>query len=191
MNVARSFSYLAFAVALTAIPACAADNSGNQQEETGASADEIITNSGGLRSITIMKGAVAEGAQVEVAYEPSLYEPSTTLPFLAIEIVPPTAIEADQGDNGGSIRPQNNDALFINSNKTMNISVTGDFPGSPRVLVVDENFRVLAGTNGTTNEFGQDQANLVVPATGGKKMILVRDLRWVRPMSFMVNAGML
>jgi hypothetical protein len=186
--IARSFCYLAFAAALTAIPACAADNS-NQQEETGASADEIITNSGGLRSITIMKGAVAEGAQVEVAYEPSLYEPSSTLPFLAIEIVPPTAIEADQGNNGGpSIRPQNNDAFMP---KTMNVSVTGDFPGSPRVLVVDENFRVLAGTNGTTNEFGQDQANLVVPATGGKKLILVRDQRWVRPMSFMVNAGML
>lgn len=182
--IVRSFCYLAFAAALTtAIPACAADT---HQEDTGASADEIVSN-GGLRSITIMKGSVAEGGQVEVAYEPSLYEPSPILPFLAIEILPATAFEPDQGDNGGNggIRPQNN------AFKTMNVSVTGDFPGSPRVLVVDEEFRVLAATTGTTNEFGQDQANLVVPATGGKKMILVRDLRWVRPMSFMVNAGML
>jgi hypothetical protein len=185
---ARSFCYLALAAALTAIPACAADNSATQ-EDTGASADEIISNAGGLRNMTIVKGAVAEGGQVEVAYEPSLYEPSATLPFLAIEIVPKAAIAPDQGTNGpggGGIRPQNN--AF---GQTMNVSVTGDFPGSPRVLIVDENFRVLAGTNGMTNEFGQDQANLVVPATGGKKMILVRDQRWVRPMSFMVNAGML
>ena len=54
--------------------------------------------------------------------------------------------------------------------------------------MTDENFRVLAATRGTATETG-DQASLVVANRPGKKLVLVRDMLWVKPMTFEISVG--
>ncbi len=70
----------------------------------------------------------------------------------------------------------------------LSINVTGDFPGAPRVIVTDENFRVLAGTRAVSTENGEE-ASLALNARPGKKLVLVRDMLWVKPMTFTVTVG--
>ena len=56
------------------------------------------------------------------------------------------------------------------------------FTARPRVLVV-ENKRVVAATVGASTA-GVAKASLRVPASSAKRLLLVRDDRWVRPMPF-------
>ena len=64
--------------------------------------------------------------------------------------------------------------------------MTGEFPGEPLLLVVDESFQVVAKTHAVSDASG-DHATLAVPATLGRSFLLVRDDRWVRPMTFEVR----
>lgn len=138
-----------------------------EAEETDGDAvieDEVRTDR--LRALTVVRGAVGADETVEVAYEPAspAYAGASAvgkLPFLAVEVegdVPPDA----------------------------KVTVSGDFPGSPRVLVVDESFRVMAATSARPLE-GADVATLTATKSTGKKLVLVRDALWTKPMTFQVQ----
>ncbi len=151
---------------LLATAACAAPHA----EAAAVSADELTVNE--LREMTIARGALSEGSQ-KFTYEPSMYGPMDFVPYLAFEIKSPTG--------AAPISPKANDALGA----SLSVRLTGAFPGSPNMLVVDATtFEVLASTNGSTNEAGLAEATLTVPQTEGPKLALIRDERWVRPMEF-------
>lgn len=142
-------------------PGCAA---AEEPQDDAVLEDEVRTDK--LRALTVVRGAVGADATVEVAYEPAsaAYAGATAagkLPFLAVEVqgdVPPDA----------------------------KVTVSGDFPGAPRVLVVDEAFRVMAATSARPLE-GTDVATLTTTKSTGKKLVLVRDALWTKPMTFQVK----
>ena len=169
----RSYLFLA-AAALSLGTGCAVNDV--PAEDTEESADEL---NGGLRDITIIKGSMTEAGTITVAYEPAVYPGARPVPFLAVEL---PATEDAAATTGEALRPMNGDAV------PLTVDVAGDFPGSPRVLVTDENFRVLAATRGVATETG-DQASLVVANRPGKKLVLVRDMLWVKPMTFEISVG--
>jgi hypothetical protein len=166
-------AFVAAAVALAAFASgCAASDA--SAEEVEESADELSTTT--LRDITIVKGSMTEAGTITVAYEPSLYTPSRHVPFLAVEL-PAEAVR-----ESANLRPMNGPTA------PLSVNVAGDFPGAPRVLVTDENFRVLAGTRAVSTENGEE-ASLALNTRPGKKLVLVRDMLWVKPMTFTVSVG--
>ncbi len=175
--MSRAFLSLVAAAVLSLGAGCAASDVSN--EETEESADEL---NGGLRHITILKGTMNETGSITVAYEPHAYAPTRHIPFLAVEL---TDAEDAPAATSDAVRPQNG-----RIGGPLAVSVAGDFPGAPRVLVTDENFRVLAAGRGVATETGA-QASVVVPSHTGKKLVLVRDMLWVKPMTFEVNVGRL
>lgn len=173
----RALPTLLVAAFLASLPACAADAS--EEENTDLTADELTNSS--LKNVTILKGSMAEGASITVQYQPDLY-PTSYLPFLAIEITP-----AQQAAASGGLRTLNGETGSL---APLSINVDGNFPGSPRVLVVDEEFHVLASANGVTTNGGA-HATVTIPQSrlpNGKKLVLIRDRKWVLPMDFQVSA---
>jgi hypothetical protein len=66
------------------------------------------------------------------------------------------------------------------------ITVKGDFPTSARVIVTDDAFNVVA--RGWTNDAkGVGEAHVIVPPSSTPRFVLVRDLSWVKPMTFEVS----
>lgn len=172
------------ALALTAF-ACSEDVLPGADE--GEAADEVAGET--LRDLTVVRGQVNLGERTTVAYEPSspAYSGAAArgkLPFLAVEIVNPAAVSATN-PSAGALRPQNGKAR-VGASTT--VSVKGSFPGAPRVLVVDENFKVLGATTARAED-GLDVATLTAPDTGKKRFVLVRDALWVKPMTFDVAIG--
>ena len=170
--------FILVAAALSLGTGCAASDA--PFEDTEESADEL---NGGLRHITIMKGSMTETGSITGAYEPNAYATTRHVPFLAIELTPGEATARAEETVAGGVRPMNGQA-----GSKLTINVEGDFPGSPRVLVTDENFRVLAATRGVATEAGA-RAPVVLPNHTGKKLVLVRDMLWVTPMTFEVSVG--
>ncbi len=148
---------------------CAAD----EDEDEGPIAeaqDELRTS---LEDVTILTAAMTEPGTLAVTYEPTLYAPSgwntarSRVPYLAIEL-PPRA-----------------SAAFL---APPTVKVTGDFPGSPDIVVTDASFRALTTTRGR-QAVGGIEGKLPIVSSRGKKFVLVRDLLWVRPMTFHVTVG--
>lgn len=130
-----------------------------------------------LRSVTAFAGKVGEGGEVTVEYrkDPYIAAGFKTIPFLAYEIT--AEVEA-----AGAIRTQN--GRDLGAAAAQQITVRGDFPSQPRVLVVDESFRVLAAANATTGEDGHETATLSAPKVNQRRFVLIRDGRWSMPMTF-------
>jgi len=175
----RAFLFAATAAVLSLGTGCTASD--DTSEDTEESVDEL---NGGLRNITIVKGSMSETGTLTVAYEPHAYAPTRYVPFLAVELNPAEEDEraSDAEESTGTLRPMNGEAM------PLTVNVAGDFPGSPRVLVTDENFRVLGSARGIPTERG-DEATVVVTNRPGKKFVLVRDMLWVKPMTFDVTVG--
>jgi hypothetical protein len=173
MTVPRFAPALLAACALFA-SACSDDVSPDADEGT----DEVVGEK--LRDLTVVRGQVTLGERATVAYEPSspAYAGAAaygTLPYLAMEIVSAPSARAASG----ALRTQNGPTLASSTT----VTVKGAFPGAPRVLVVDESFKVLAQTTARTAS-GLDVATLTTPDTGKKRFVLVRDKLWVKPMTF-------
>ena len=167
-------------LSLAALPACAAEEPSDDSAEATV-ADELSTSK--LRSMTALKGSVAGGATVTVDYLGSDAPYPVAVPFLAVEILPAPAQSPTTNANAG-VRPRNGEISALQT-----ITVQGDFPGTPRVLVVDENFSVLAGASATTLPNGSETATINTPRSAAKRFVLVRDGRWSRPMQFSVTVG--
>jgi hypothetical protein len=153
---------------LLALPGCAAADA---SEDTSATADELT-----LAELAVPKGTIGKGGTITVGYNPAEYDPGAKLPFIAVELLPSTTTPAL------NVAPRN----VTGQSEQLVVKVKGEFPGAPRVLVTNEKFRVIAATNGAPAEGGV-AASLNIPMTSGKRFVLVRDDRWVRPMQFDVS----
>lgn len=172
MNTFSAFLSVAALALVSTLPACA----GPAEEQSSDTAALEAT----LKAQSIVKASIQKGQTVKISYDPESYDkndyaPTAGLPFMAVRVLP-SATPAI-----GSVRTQSN------GKQTLNVSVKGDFPGSPRLVVVDDNFHVLAATNGTSVG-GSDVATIELPDLTSGFTVLVRDEIWVRPMEFEVGA---
>lgn len=166
--------------------ALAAGCSASPKETAAASAADMTTNDPDqLRDAAVVSGEVVVGQNATVGYFGG-YNASGDqngdidawqLPYLAWRITKTTA-PATTGlktQAGGSSAP-------------LSVTVTGNFPGMPDVLVVDGDFNVLASTR-ALRQHGVNTATLQVDDTPGDKLVLVRDKLWVLPMSFDISVA--
>jgi hypothetical protein len=148
------------AVSLLSLAGCSAEASDSSASST---ADVTVTKSNVLDR-TIVKGTIAMGETSTVAYTGNEYalKQIDGVPYLAWEV------------NGAGDH--------------LSVEVEGNFPSTPDVLLVDEGGSLLGQAHGTGTALG-DKATLEVNATPGKKLILVRDMEWVRPMDFEISVA--
>jgi hypothetical protein len=156
---------------------CAADTSVNDAAPTadGAEVDEL--NATSLRGSTAIKGTLTVGSTVTLQYDRSDRLYPRSVPYLAVEIV-----DAPTASSTAGLHPMTGGLVNGQS-----ITVHGDFPGKPRVLVVDANFKPLASAVAQTLPDGTAQATLEVARGVGKRFVLVRDTRWSKPMEFEIG----
>jgi hypothetical protein len=165
----------AFALSAAGLCAgCAADTT--DSSTTGGEVDEL--NASGLRAATTIKGTLSAGTQATVRYDAEDAEYTHGIPYVAVELLPQDAAHAS------SIHPLNGNAA-----STQKITVSGAFPGSPKVLVVDEAFHVVAHAMAKPQADGTELATLDAPKTAGRRFVLTRDGRWSKPMAFKITAS--
>lgn len=75
---------------------------------------------------------------------------------------------------------------FLGTESPSEVKVEGDFPSNAVVLVTDESFNVL-GAAMTRKEGASRPVATMKVAGPGARLILVRDVRWVKPMAFDVH----
>jgi hypothetical protein len=145
---------------------CAASTAAEENAEITATDEAGLSSLPSmLRSQTALERARAldlESGSVSVEYAPSPYD--TGAKPLAFEAVTFAADAADE------------------------VTVAGDFPSSATVIVTNERFEPLAAARtvrSTTS--GLAEANIRLPAGGGGRIVLVRDPKWVKPMTFEVG----
>ena len=145
---------------LAIVAGCASGGSSSSAASDIASSD--------LSARTVVKGSVALGETIALGYEPSEYAVNG-LPYLGVTFEATDASVA-------------NDA-------SRTITVAGNFPGAPHLLVVDPSFKVLAETDGVRTDGGAE-AKLSLPASvfAGRNMVLIQDARWNLPMELTVSA---
>lgn len=112
---------------------------------------------------------LSAGATVQVPYEPA-YASTKKVPYLGIAITDAAAGAAAVG--GADI---------------VDVTVEGNFPGSPEVLVTDADFHVLARGTATATKL-VDHVTVEFPIVKGPKFVLVRDALWTKPMTFDLSA---
>lgn len=171
----RSLAALVSALTLVALPACSAG------PEEPASVEQELAQSVAAR--VILRGTLTAGDAVRLDYSPAEggYAGATGVPFLALELLP--AESDDDGTDGTGLTPRNA------TDAAQTITVRGDFPGTPSALVVSEDRRVLAVGETSVTEEGLALATIRAPRSAGRRFLVVRDERWVRPMAFEVRAG--
>jgi hypothetical protein len=176
-------AFLVSAAALSAgLAGCATDTTSAAPADDGAAVDEL--NATNLRAATALKGTVTAGSAATLSYNREDSDYPRGIPYLALQIVaPPAPSYADDPASGG-ITMKSGDALGGQT-----ITVTGDFPGRPKVIVVDQNFVQLASTTAKTLADGTAQATVEAPRGVEKRFVLVHDARWSKPMSFQVSVG--
>ena len=157
----RSVALLA--VALLSLAACSAEAADSSASSTSNVEAEKNATPNALVDQTVVKGSLDVGIS-RVAYAGDEYEKKQIngVPYLAWEI------------DGVSDH--------------LSIAVEGNFPSSPDVLLVDASFNLLGQAQGTATDLG-DKATLEVNAKPGKKLVLVRDMEWVRPMDFEISVA--
>lgn len=140
--------------------------------ELGVADEEQELSSASLRSLTHVQTTLSEEGTIELAYAPGAGGyPATVIPFEAAEL-------------GADVKGD------------VEVEVSGDFPSNARLLIVNDQFRVLAQgrtaradglrvqTEGTST-LGVGRLSIRDPQRGSK--ILIRDSRWDRPMNFNVK----
>lgn len=158
----RAALFLAFTSALFSVATgCSAPSA---DETPAASTEELRAST--LKDITVPKGQIGEDGSVRVAYLPSnAYPQGATAPvrvFLGVKV--PAAANGE----------------------ARTVKVAGNFPGEPRVLVVDQDFVVHDAGTGVAGPAGVE-ATVTIPQSFGSAMVLVRDMAWVEPMEFDVS----
>lgn len=159
-------------LALLALAGCSAS-----REETGsASADVVVANS--LVDQTIVKGKITVGETAKVGYEPYAQTEINGVPYLAWELVAPSAAAT-------GLKTQ---ASPFNT-ASITIGVVGDFPGEPDVVIVDESFGVLGTTKARSTGKGEEASIVIDTVEQTPKFVLVRDTIWVAPMDFEITVS--
>lgn len=168
---------LAAGLLAMAAPGCAADTSdASAAGDDGPAVDEL--NASSLRGATAMKGSVAVGSSITVQYDRTDQQYPRAVPYLAVEIL------AAPSTHTAGLHPMNGEVGF-----TQRITVTGEFPGAPKVLLVDEAFNVIAQQVAKSQADGSELAVIDSPRSTHRRFILTRDGRWTKPMQFQVHVG--
>lgn len=155
-------------VACLCFVGCAAPSAGEETEVASSSESGLTSLSSMLRAQTALDRARTldlEAGSVAVDYAPSPYEPveGRRLAFEAVTFEASAASEPTD------------------------IAVAGDFPSDATVIITNDRFEPLAvsRTRRSTTS-GLAEAALRVPAGEGQRFVLVRDPKWVKPMTFEV-----
>lgn len=161
---------------------CAAEDESSSSDDVEASEDEVtlrgVFSRRPLTNVTVVEGALREGDTLTVPYKPAPYvhgeakAEEKVVPYLAIELTDSAApaelkVQTAKDEVAGSLA----------------VSLEGDFPSSPQLIVTDANFRVLARAKNVISDV-VDSASVNVPSKLGKKFVLVRDPQWDKPMTF-------
>lgn len=162
--------------ALLLAAGCAADA---ESEDLGSSEGELGAT---VTNVTVLDASVSEGKTVSVPYKPAVIYPGldgakTIVPYLAIALT----TSAELARTPSLTVPSNGIARTA-------VSVAGNFPSSPDVLVTDANFHILAKST-RQPDAELDQVSVTLPTGPGRKFILVRDNLWTKPMNFDVTVG--
>lgn len=152
---------LVAAVALFSLAGCSAEAT----DTSASSTANVEAKSNDLVDQTIVKGSLTVGETSRVAYAGDEYEKKQIngVPYLAWEV------------DGATDH--------------LSITVEGNFPSSPDVLLVDASFNLLGQTQGTASDLGDKATLEVARSLPGKKLVLVRDMEWVRPMDFEISVA--
>jgi hypothetical protein len=169
MRTLLATSFLFFS--LTA--GCAAQDASGSAEST----DDALTKR--VDDVSFANIEVSEGNAVSVSYAPQYHASNTAVPYLAVALAPAPSLQGPT-----EVGTQSEGAL----GGPVTVSVQGDFPGSPEVLVTDANFRVLA-RSAPHAPAAMARATVALPVVGAPKFILVRDRLWTKPMTFSVAVG--
>ncbi len=167
---------------------CTVEGGGESAAAPESEDQEVVGEA--LKKVTVVRGKVRPGETLSVPYEPK--DPAyrdiiatKTRPYLAIEI-DDSPVDAPSSPPAATpytaLQPQNG-RLALGGRS---VTVKGDFPGQPQVLVVDDTFRVVDATTATSTDGLQEAIVTVHP---GKRFVLVRDKLWVKPMTFDVTVG--
>ena len=120
-----------------------------------------------LRAATDVARTLAVGSAVTLTYE---RKPEyKTIPYLAVDVI----ADATKKD----VAPM------------QSISVQGKFPGTPRILVVDESYAIVAQSTAATLQADGTSIATVESPRAGTRTVLVIDKLWSLPMSFEVKVG--
>jgi hypothetical protein len=178
--------------AVGVLPGCSSGEVVHDDDE-GAEVDE--SNLSTLRGATVLQGSIEAGSTRTLHYDRNDAVYPRRIPYLALEIVAQRAAPGAVTPSPvytASVRPLGGEtgaAVGPDIDALQSVAVSGDFPGTPRVLVVDEGFRIVARTTAVTQLDGTEVATLAVPRSAGKRFVLIRDGRWSRPMDFQVRVG--
>jgi hypothetical protein len=123
---------------------------------SAATTDTASSSTEALDADVVVEGSVAAGNAITVTYDPSDYA-AGPVPFLGVRLTGKAAV----------------------------VHVSGQFPGSPQVIALDDSSRIVAKTVAVATNAGAE-ASLELPSSAS--LVLVRDDIWVRPMPFTVAA---
>lgn len=158
-------------------PGCAADTSDAPAAvDDGPAVDEL--NASSLRGATALKGSVAAGSSITVHYDRTDKQYPRSVPYIAVEIL------ASPSTHTAGLHPMNGEVGL-----EQQITVTGEFPGAPKVLLVDDSFNVIAQQVARSQPDGSDLAVIAAPRSTRRRFVLTRDARWTKPMQFQVHVG--
>lgn len=157
---------VAFLFATTALSACTSNTASPAPANESLEIDE--RDAAALRSSSALEGNLAVGSSITVSYEHGEAGYPRLVPYLAVEIRP------DASAAGSPLQE---------------ITVQGQFPGTPRVLIVDANFNILATSSTSTRQPDGSSTATVLAPRSGTRLVLVRDSLWSKSMTFDVRVG--
>ena len=129
-----------------------------------------VNDPSALKGATDVEGTLPVGSSVTIGYEKK--PEYTQIPYLAVQLV--------AGDT--SPNPETDDQV---------ITVTGSFPGTPEVYVVDKDYTLIKSVSTVTaNADGSSTTTTTVPRATVDRTILVHDTQWSLPMQFQISIGM-
>lgn len=159
---------LTFLFGFLVVGGCTAPVEDRRDDDVGDSAEAL--SPGSLRARTALdriRDLEAEEGSIRVDYAP-----------------PEEGYESSDA-HGVSFEP----VKFEGSDDHKVVSVAGNFPSVATVVVTDAQFHVLAVKRTNANADGVAQANVRIPSGKGERFVLVRDPKWVKPMSFDVHVA--
>lgn len=151
-----------------ALAAAACGSSSNSSD--GQYGNQVDVNDPtALKGATDVEGSVPVGSSTTIGY---VHKPEyTQVPYLAVTLTAASTPDTQTGDQ--------------------QITVTGKFPGTPEVYVVDPSFALIESkSNLVTNADGTTTNTVTVPRSTIDRTILVHDPMWSSPMNFEIAVGM-
>lgn len=164
---ALCFSSLSVTLAGGALTGCSSTESSGSS--TPAAVD--VNDAEALKGATDVEGTLPVGSAVTIGY--ARKPEYTQVPYLAVELV------------AAKSTPEN-----VPASATQEITVKGTFPGSPKVLVVDESYAVLAtSSDPVVQADGSSITTVQAPRSAKSRFVLVHDALWSAPMTFEIGIG--